>query len=117
MMEVKDVVEYLNNEGFSTKVNGYGNIFVDVKKYDMDNDIMIDIDSKEIVSETPIHEEVDKRIIKPLMLMLGLELIDYPSGKRYTPNLTKGIWNTCNAEKELLDLIYKETETNYERHD
>lgn len=118
MMEVKDVVEYLNNEGFDTLVNDYGNIFVDVAKYDMNNYLMIDINgNKEIICETPIHEEVDNKIIKPLMLMLGLELIDYPSGKRYTPNLTKGIWNTCNAEKELLDLIYKETETDHERQD
>lgn len=114
-MEIKDVIEYLNNEGFSTKVNDYDVIFVDVTKYDMDNHIMIDITSKEIICETPIHEEVDKRIIKPLMLMLGLDLIDYPSG-RYTTSLMRNMWNHTNAEKELLDLIFKETEIDHERH-
>ena len=83
MMKVKDIVEYLNNEGFSTQVNDYDVIFVDVTKYDMHNHIMIDIDNEQIVCEAPIHEEVDNRIIKPLSLMLGLTLIDYPGG-RYT---------------------------------
>lgn len=115
MMEVKDVIEYLNNEGFSTKVNDYDVIFVDATKYDMDNHIMIDLTGKEIICGTPIHEEVDKRIIKPLMLMLGLDLIDYPSG-RYSPISLKGIWNQTDAEKELLDLIFEETETDHERH-
>lgn len=115
MMEVKDIIEYLNNEGFSTKVNDYNIIFVDATKYDMGNDVMVDIMGKEIIVETPIHEEVDKRIIKPLMLMLGLNLIDYHCG-RYTTSLMKNMWNHTNAEKELLDLIFKETETDHERH-
>ena len=109
MMEVKDVVEYLNNEGFNTQVNDYDVIFVDVKKYGMDNAVMVDINSKEIVSETPIDEEVDNKVIKPLMLMLGLTLIDYPSG-RYSTSLMRNMWNQTDAEKELLNLIYKEIE-------
>lgn len=109
MMEVKDIVEYLNNEGFSTKVNDYDVIFVDVTKYDMDNNILVDINGKEIICETPIHEEVDKRVIKPLMLMLGLTLMDYPGG-RYTTSLTRNIWNQTDAEKELLNLIYGSVE-------
>lgn len=116
MMEVNDVVEYLNNEGFSTKVNDYDIIFVDVTKYDMNNDIMVDLSGKEIISETPIHEEVDKKIIKPLMLMLGLDLIDYPGG-RYTPILINNICNKTDAEKELFDLMREELEQDYERHD
>lgn len=101
MMEVKDIVEYLNNEGFSTKVNDYDVIFVDATKYGMNNNIMVDIAGKEIICETPIHEEVDNKIIKPLSLMLGLTLIDYPSG-RYTTLLMRGMWNQTDAEKGLL---------------
>lgn len=109
MMEVKDIVEYLNNEGFDTKVNDYGIIFVDVKKYGMDNDIMVDINGKEIICETPIDEEIDNKVIKPLSLMLGLTLIDYPGG-RYTTSLMRNMWNQTDAEKELLNLIYGEVD-------
>ena len=117
MMEVKDVIEYLNNEGFDTFVNDYDVIFVDVKQYGMENKIIIDLCNKDIVCETPIHEEVDNKIVKPLTLLLGLNLIDYPSG-RYTPLLTKRIWHTnAKEERELLDLIYKEIEKDHEEQD
>lgn len=111
-MEVKDIVKYLNDEGFNTKVNDYGVIFMDVKEYGMHNYLVIDTSSKQIIAETPIHEEIDNKIVKPLSL-LGLSLRGYPSNKRYAPIL-KYILQNVDPENKLLELLKTEIRESHE---